>query len=131
MTDHLVEVALHAAVIEAIVPWMVLMGMAAPVKMVLGIGVGVMATALLGWSASRMAAQDRLRHGPTRRQVSAALGLSRSQQRTLESIARRAGLPGAVSMLMSRGCFEWAVATAAPPQARFELAAIRRRVFDS
>ena len=100
-------------------------------NLILGTGLGVLLTALTGWTADRMVRLDRRRHGPTRRLVCRELGLSGRQQRRLESIALQVGLPGAVSMLISRGCFDWAVSRAAvPQQLRPELAAIRRRVFD-
>lgn len=100
-------------------------------NLILLTGLGVLLTALVGWSADRIVKRDRKHHGPTRRMFCRRLGLTGSQQRRLESIARQAGLPGAVSMLISRGCFDWAVSrVAVPRQLRPELAAIRRRVFD-
>jgi hypothetical protein len=101
-------------------------------SLILGTGMGVLLTALAGWSGDRMVRLDRKRHGPTRRMVCRELGLNRHQQRRLESIARQAGLPGAASMLISRGCFNWAVSNVAVPrQFRPELAAVRKRVFDA
>ena len=85
-------------------------------RIVVVTAIGVSLTALLGWSVERMIRRDRKRHGPVRRFVCRELRLTGRQQRRLESIARQAGLPGAVSMLMSRGCFDWAVASASIPR---------------
>ena len=132
MIDQLVGVTLLLKALDPLLGSVNLIVPALGGNLILGTGLGVLLTALVGWSAERMVRLDHKRHGPTRRRVCSELGLTGRQQRRLESIARQAGLPGAVSMLMSRGCFEWAASSVGVPRlVRPELAAIRRQVFDA
>lgn len=106
-------------------------GRAGATFMLLTVAVGVSVTAAIGYLASRLVRMDRLRHGPTCRRFARSLGLNWRQQRLVEKVARGAGLPGGVSMLVSRGCFDWAVkAFPLRPELSPAVAAIRRQVFD-
>ena len=101
-------------------------------RLIAGTLLGVLGTALGGWTISRLIARDRARFGPTTRALCRRLGLSRDQRRLAGRIARAVSLPCAASVLVSRGCFDRAVERA--PLSREEaqrLRVMRQRIFGS
>jgi hypothetical protein len=104
---------------------------ASPGRLVIAGLLVAMALALAVLAARSLIGRDRARGGPTCRRLCRALGVRVAQRRRLERVARRAGVPSAASLLMSRGCYDAAVARyAAGPADADELAAVRRQVFE-
>lgn len=52
---------------------------------------------------------DALSYGPEDRNFCRAIGLTARERRTMNRLANQAGLPGAVTLLASRGAFEHAI----------------------
>ena len=98
--------------------------------MLLGGLVVAMGLALATTTMINLVRRDRARCGPTSRHLCRALRVGSSEQRLLQRVARRAGAPGAGSLLLSSGYFDWAIARAGitTDQTR-RLATVRRRVF--
>lgn len=89
-----------------------------------------MGLALATTTVISLVRRDRARWGPTSRRLCRALRVGSSEQRLLERVARRAGAPGAGSLLLSSGYFDWAIARAGINNAQTRrLATVRRRVF--
>lgn len=74
--------------------------------------------------------RDRRMCGPTWRALCQSLGVTARQRRLLARIARRARMRSPASLLISRGCFEFATRYGPHrPGHRAQLAAVRQTVF--
>lgn len=73
--------------------------------------------------------RDRRMHGAAFRTLCRGLAIPRPQRRMLRRIAAVARVRHPASLLVSRGCFDHAVATARVP-ARPQVDELRRRIFD-
>ena len=90
-----------------------------------------MALALMVLATRSLLRRDRARYGPTCRRVCSSLGIRDGERRLLERLARRAGVPSAATLLISRGSFEAAVARHGVGKTYAEtLSSIRRKVFE-
>ncbi len=89
-----------------------------------------MGLALATTTVINLLRRHRSGRGPTSRRLCRALRVGPAEQRLLERVARRVGAPGAGSLLLSSGYFDWAIARAAVTTAQTKrLATVRQRVF--
>lgn len=100
-----------------------------PQRLLTGLMLICPAAALAASAIVSLVRRDRARLGPTTRRLCRALGVGVSERRLLDHLARGLGVPNGASLLVSRGCFDAAVARAGPGERR-RLVAVRRRVFE-
>lgn len=100
-----------------------------PQRLLMGLMLICPAVALAALAIVSLVRRDRARLGPTTRRLCRTLGVGVSERRLLEHLARGLGVPSGASLLVSRGCFDAAVARAGPG-VRQRLVAVRRRVFE-
>ena len=99
-----------------------------PQRMLIGLALICPALALAASAIVSLVRRDRAQLGPTTRRLCREVGVGVSERRLLDHLARGLGVPSGASLLVSRGCFDAAVARAGAGQRR-RLAAVRRRVF--
>jgi len=91
---------------------------------------GVVGTALIGWGISHVMQRRRVPYASVNRSFCRRLGVTGRRRRMLDDLARRADLPCAASLLVSRGCFDEVVKrTAIDARLRPHLQEVRRQVF--
>lgn len=76
---------------------------------VIGIGAALAGAMLLTLIVALRKRNDALSFGPESRELCRAIGLTARERRTMDRLARQAGLPGALTLLASRGAFEHAI----------------------
>jgi len=83
-------------------------------------------------SLSGLLRRDDWAHGRLFRSVCRELGIRSTDRRLLRAMARSANLPTAVSLLLSRGCFDYAVRLhlASRSAARDRIARLREMIFE-
>jgi hypothetical protein len=90
-----------------------------------------LAAGLLAALVQRGVRHDRAAHGPALRRLTRALGLSLLDRHTLRRLARTGNVRFAACLLISRGCFDAAVARANDRRlSPGDLARLRRRIVD-
>jgi hypothetical protein len=86
---------------------------------------------LLARTLRRAWRHDKLRYGAATRQLCRASSLTREDVRLARRLAKAADLPHLASLLISRGCFDYAAGRLAADDAEAErISALRRRVFE-
>lgn len=88
-----------------------------------------MAASLATLAAVSLLRRDRRRYGPTFRRICRSLRVTSAERRRLQRLARRARVPCAASLLISRGYFDAAVTRGASGEDVRRLDSVRRRVF--
>ncbi len=101
-------------------------------NLTLGVVLGIVGSALIGWSLSSLIRYDRVQYRATYRRVCRSLGINGKERRVLNLVARQAELPSPVSMLMSRGCFDFALSSGSlTSQDASMLDSLRTRLFST
>jgi hypothetical protein len=81
-----------------------------PERIFAGVAIAVVAAGVFAVSAWSLRRRDRNRLGPTTRRLCRALRVRRGDRKLLDRLAGAVGAPSAAPMLISRGCFDAAVA---------------------
>lgn len=94
------------------------------------IGLIVVGVSLAGLVLVNRWLRDYRSLGPTNRRVRAESGLTRREWRSLERLARHAGVQPVASLVISRGCFQHALSRAPKCSADPRVQAVAARLFD-
>ena len=101
-------------------------------EMLLAAALAAPGAALAAWLVLTALRRDRARGGPGERLLARSLRLTRDQLRLLRRAARAADLPNAACLLISRGCFDFAVERyAARGGDSAALRGLRRKLYSS